>query len=128
MKVINAIICDQALKEDNGKHILIGVYPIDILADFPAMVSLVAWVQLELPGADQEILVEYRVLFNKSVVAAASGSIATVRPNMLATTVLPPVPIELTKKGILKFQIREQGGRWKTLKMLHVKPKDKKSK
>lgn len=44
---VDAVFCDDIRQEDNGKHILIGVYPNDImLPEFPIQVRLSLWARV----------------------------------------------------------------------------------
>lgn len=47
LKVKSALICDHARREDNGKHILIGVYSGDIiLAKMPSTFMPTFWIEI----------------------------------------------------------------------------------
>ena len=42
-KVKDALVCDEARREDNGKHFLIGVYSGDIVVPAPTTLKLCVW-------------------------------------------------------------------------------------
>lgn len=126
MKVMNVIICDEVRRESNGKHIIIGVYPNDILvaeSDFPSVIPLTIWAQLDLDDPKHKLEYEFRTTLNDTELFRANASAGVDGPNMLATIVLMKLPIPLSGAGILKFQIREIGKRWKLLKPLGVRLK-----
>lgn len=49
ISLVHAIICDDIRREDNGKFILIGVYPeLIILNTIPAQITLSMWLQFKM--------------------------------------------------------------------------------
>ena len=121
MRIINAIICDQVRKEDTGKHLLLGVYPIDILvSDFPVAITLVLWMQLYL-DTNGEFDVEFRIQKDKKTISRTNAIISVKDHLHPATIALPPALIEVDGECTLSFQIREKNKRWKTAKELPVK-------
>lgn len=120
MKVENAIICDDVRKEDNGKHLIIGVYPNNMLVPkFPATLAPSLWIQLYL-DEENETAIEFRIVQDDGKVLGCGSGVLPVSLAQPATTILPPSLIEIQKKCVLSFQIREKGKRWKTLKKVPV--------
>lgn len=121
MRIHNAIICDEVRKEDNGKLILIGVYPFDALvSDFPAQMAPVLWMQLFV-DRNGEFDVEFRIQKDKNTITN-NKAIMIVKDHLPPVTItLPPALIEIDGECILSFQIREKNKRWKTAKKLPVK-------
>lgn len=53
--LVHAIICDDIRREDNGKFILIGVYPeVIILSAIPAQITLSLWLQFKIQIFNKE--------------------------------------------------------------------------
>ena len=120
MKLANVIICDGVRKEEGGKHLIIGVYPDDILvADFPATVALCAWVQF-LPDQVGEIPIEIRVVQNKRELIRGTAKLVIINIDKSVTAVLSPLLMEIRDEGPLKFQCKEKKKRWRTMKILGV--------
>ncbi len=121
MRIHNAIICDQVRKEDSGKHLLLGVYPIDILVpDFPSTIALVLWMQLYV-DRNGAFDVEFRIQKDKKIINRSKATISVKDHLHPATISLPPALIEIDGECTLSFQIREKNKRWKTAKELPVK-------
>ena len=121
MRIHNAIICDQVRKEDTGKHLLLGVYPADVLVpDFPTPISLVLWMQLYM-DRNGKFEFEFRIQKDKESVSHTKGTLIVKDHLHPATITLPPAIIEIDGECTLSFQIREKNKRWKTAKELPVK-------
>ncbi len=121
MKIHNAIICDQVRKEDTGKHILLGVYPIDALVpDFPTKIVLVLWLQFYV-DRNGEFALEFRIQKDKKNISSTKATM-NVKDHLPPVTIaLPLAPIEIDGECTLSFQIREKNKRWQTVKELPVK-------
>ena len=123
MRIHNAIICDQVRKEDNGKHLLLGVYPTDILfPDFPTKSNLVLWMQLYVDRKG-EFGVEFRIQKDKKSISHTNATMSVKDHLQPVTIALALPPIEIDGECTLSFQIREKNKRWKTVKELPVKKK-----
>ena len=121
MRIHNVIICDQVRKEDNGKHLLLGVYPADVLvSDFPTTIALVLWMQLYVDTTG-EFDFEFRIQKDKKRISRTKGTLNVEDHLYPATITLPPALIEIDGECTLSFQIREKNKRWKTVKELPVK-------
>ena len=121
MKFINAIICDDVRKEENGKHMIIGVYLNDIIVtEFPAKSQICTWFQF---FADRNGDVELEFQYSLGQKRAASG-VGLVKVNDCTkkmTLVLPPMLISLDREQELNLKLREKGARWTTVCRLEVK-------
>ena len=121
MRIHNAIICDQVRKEDTGKHLLLGVYPVDVLVrDFPATIALVLWMQLYV-DRNGEYEVEFRTQNDKKSISRTKATMNVKNHLHPVTIALPSAPIEIDGECTLSFQIREKNKRWKTVKEVPVK-------
>ena len=122
MKIASAVICDDIRKEDTNKHLLIGVYPEDIVVkQFAAPVILRLWLQFY-PDKDGDLSLEIRMkgtAIGKSPLIR--GVINIVDKDKIATLSVPPMPIILEREGEIEFQIRGKGKRWRPVKRLSVR-------
>ena len=134
MKILNFVLCDLVRTEDNGKLILIGVYPANIVVSkFPARVRVTVWMAIETP--QDRIEFNFRIIDgNNREMAGAEADLRAVNAPKDASTlpasiVLPVMPLEFTEDTTLSFQIREPGKRWKTIRQMPVRapqaPKEK---
>ena len=122
MKIENVIICDIVRKEDNGKHILIGVYPKNVrVGVFPAMLQFQVWFQTPVEEI-KDFPVEFRIIDSEKKPIAITTGIVTVGPEDigLATIIIPNVLVHVPKQTDMIFQIREPKKRWSTLKTLPI--------
>lgn len=128
MKFTNAVVCDEVRKEANGKHIIIGVYPHDMLVNsFPATIAPALWIQffIERKG---EIEIEFRVRDKsqpKKRGLSALAKLVIINPDELNTMTLPPAPIVINEQGLLLFEVREKDGRWKKIREILIKQSPK---
>ena len=120
MKFANVIICDDVRKENSGKHLIIGVYPDDILVPgFPATIAVCAWFQF---FADRvgEMPIELRVLQNKKELSRGSAKLIVNDSKKIVTATIIGIIITFGDDGPLEFQCRETKKRWRTMKKLGV--------
>lgn len=121
MKIVNAIICEDVRVENNGKHILIGVFTTDLVTfgDAPTVV-LALWFQAEafVPG-EAELSIR-ATLSGETVFSAGAEAILPDNVSRVSFT-MPGLPIIVKQSGDLKFELRGGGEkRWKTLVSLPV--------
>lgn len=125
MKFINAIICDEVRKEDNGKHILIGVYPADIrVPEFPTNLILSMWFQFYVER-DGTIEMEYRaVRKDGDLIFQGVGMINIEDFTLPVTVVLNKLMVQMESEGNFIIQIREKAPRkkWQVVKTIPVIP------
>ncbi len=123
MKVINAVVCDDVRKEATGKHIIIGVYPHDMLVrSFPATIAPALWVQFFVQHRG-EVKIEFRTRVKAQPKKRARFALATFNiedPSKMNTLTLPPVPVEINEQGLLLFEVREKDGRWKKVREIPI--------
>ena len=119
MKIENVVICDYVRKEESAKHLLIGVYPHNILfSSFPSKVLLTPWVQISDDG-NRIIAIEFRVIdSDRKVLMSAEGEFDATNASGLLTLILPRIVLEISGETTLSFQMREPKKRWKTLKQM----------
>lgn len=121
MKISNCIVCDEVRIENNGKHILIGVYPHNIqVPQFPHRQLLTMWMQFN-TGEAGVVDIEFRVLDEKHAVKVAGGGHVEVEDKSLPATIpIGSFPIEIQAPTKLIFQFRKAGKRWQTVNTLTV--------
>lgn len=107
------VVCEDIRIEGNGKHILIGVYPTDmIVGQFPASLRLAFWIRIypPPPPGDHAFRAIIRVpgggegAIDGSV--AVAGNIPDKVPVVLALTA---VPVELSETGEMEVLVGFDG-------------------
>jgi hypothetical protein len=118
--VVNAIICDDIRREDNGKAILIGVYGSNIiLQSLPATLALSIWVHLDARFSGEKVI-NFRVIGtarNPISELAVDANIA--RPGGVIVPI-PPFPVFLESEGELTVEMRVGDGAWVKIRALKV--------
>lgn len=110
-----AVVCEQVRVEDNGKHLLIGVYPSNILVQsFPSQIVVALWVpfkadnpgetDVEIRGTGPDNLLMFTLSAHIQVQVPGKGALAT-----------PTFPIQLARASTIKFEVRLHGGDWVTV-------------
>jgi hypothetical protein len=113
-KIVNAVICEDTRIEDKGKHILIGVFPEDIVVSKkPSRIRITFWLQLDGIGQEEEIFLFRATLENESL-AAGEVHITKIRGTDRATITLGPLILTIEEPGELRLDIKyADDGRWK---------------
>jgi len=127
-----AVVCDGIRREDNGKHILIGVYGAAIyVREFPADLALSFYVHVENPVAGP-MEFEFRLVFDdlngqQTVLGSGSGTLDVKKPVPPVTLedgtdiALPGIPVAIDSPGRLTLEARgPTKGRWSTLRSIRV--------
>jgi hypothetical protein len=113
LKIRSAILCDLVRTEDNGKHIIIGVYTGDVLfAEFPAKFAPTFWIEFKPFEGDEEMAFEVKMdIPGAKVPRIGAGKIKAERGKAAILVSRGPV-LEIKNPGILRLSIRSKGGRW----------------
>lgn len=122
MKFLNFIICDEVRREDNGKLIIIGIYPNNIvLSRAPATIPIGMWAQFEAPKKTRT-RIEHRVHDEKRNVDLFGGEGDMVVSSTRGTVAIPfpAVLVHIEGPTTLLFQFREKGKRWQTVRRMPV--------
>ena len=121
-KIATAIICEDVRIEENGKHIIIGVYPSDIVVpETPAHVTVVLWLQLDDVGTHGKNF-EFRGLVSGKEVVRGGFTVSTSGGGERATIPLGKFPLIIEEEGDLRFDVRfADGGRWRNAIAMPVK-------
>lgn len=115
--VKNVVLCDTIRREDNGKHILIGVYSGSIaVPEFPVNLALGIWIRFDLPGTD-EAKIDCQLLAGETVVGNIDAIPIRPGPSSLA---LCGIFAQMSEAGNLVLQFRQPGGEWETVESVIV--------
>jgi hypothetical protein len=120
-RVLAALVCDDVRREDNGKEILIGIYPGSILVPkFPATMVLSFWLYLQ-PHQAGELHLEFRVTGAEQGFAYMDGVVEFGDSDEPGSLTFPKIPLRLGTECLLEFQWRLAGGEWEVLAKKHVR-------
>lgn len=114
-----AVLCDEARKEDNGKHFLIGVYGPDILV--PAMpttvgIAMVLAIDTDEPWSGK---VAIKVEQDNDQRFSAGGSIGLLQSGEYLIP-FPQFPLEIKNDKDLTFSVRIEDADWKRVRSLRI--------
>src|ERR1051325_9217530 len=121
-KISAAILCDERRTENNGKHILIGVYISSILLnDFPANLAVTLWIEA-LPLALGKQTGQVRIIKNDGAILAKGEIQSTVVKIGPAVLEMAKIPLALQSEGTLQFQWKfNEADEWETIKEVTVR-------
>ena len=120
MRILNTLLCDDVRVEKSGKHVLVGAYLDSIqVPDFPTTLSLMLWMQF-FADLDGDLPLEVRVLKDNRPLQTMDGSIHISDHNQVNTLRVPTATLELKSPGLLAFQFRQKGKRWRTVKRIPI--------
>lgn len=122
-ELANAILCDDARREDNGKDILIGVYSGHIVVkSFPTNLLVCLWLQCKTKGTG-EVEREIRALDvgGKEIMLGQFGASIVDSEEGYASFSLTKIRLDIQKEGRIKFQWKKKGGRWRTVLIKEIK-------
>jgi hypothetical protein len=123
IEIIAAIICDDVRREDNGKAILIGVYPVDVVVEtLPANVQLALWtcVSVNQLGA---MPFSFRFIGTRGNVVSEVRGDAEFRELSAAQFQAPRMPVLLESEGRLRVELKLGDSDWVPVHSLEVKLK-----
>lgn len=113
LKIGNALLCEDVRKEDNGKQILIGVFPGDLLIpDFPAQVQLAFYIELIAPAGVTELEIRMSGPQKGRAILRAKIDHEMEGPAAVAT---PKISVLMEKEGIFRIDARVPDGHWSNL-------------
>ena len=114
LKIKNAILCDSVRTEDNGKHILNGVYSGSIVfPEFPTQFSFTFWVQLMPPVESGEVVFEMKVQATGLKTPMTNDLTLLVNNKEEQAVLVIVIPsINIPGPGTLTFSMRQKGKRW----------------
>lgn len=108
--LIDVTFCDQIRIENSGKHLLIGVYPGDVMtvSQIPGTVHLSAWVKVrDLPAGAYSF--EMTFLSPQASLTSPSpfyGAVNISHPGMPATMFSGPTSIPLSDVGFVTVRLK----------------------
>ena len=121
IELIAAIICDDVRREDNGKAILIGVYPTDVVVEkLPSNANFALWacVKVDRIGA---VPFEFRYVGTKGTVVSEVRGEAQIADLTAVQFQLPRMPVLLEGEGQLKVEMKIGDMNWMQIHSLEVK-------
>jgi hypothetical protein len=120
LEVKSVVVCDLVRREDNGKEILIGVYPAGVLVpQFPAQVVLTYWIHFKGIGAGN-LSVEFQL------VSADEAKFAELRANLnlkkpgYASMAIGPFAVNLQIPTSLRLQMKQGEQDWETIEEVAI--------
>lgn len=112
-QVVSALVCEDVRIERNGKHLLIGVYPSDIvMGQVPGFLGLMFWIQLGYLEKREQAF-EFKASLAGDDLLSGKFTLTPQGEVDRATIPLGQFPIEVVRVGDLKVDVRPEGGRWK---------------
>jgi hypothetical protein len=119
-EILAAVLCDERRTEDNGKHLLIGVYISVILVnDFPTKIAATLWIEAK-PLALGQQRGQARVIKDDGAIISRgelTSDVEDLKPTVLE---MPKIPLDLQSEGRISFQWKFGDGEWETIKELTV--------
>jgi hypothetical protein len=121
-KVATAIVCEDVRIEKSGKHIIIGVYPSDIIIqETPAQIPVLLWLQIDDVGSNDKSF-DFRISISGKNIVKGKFIVSTRGVKNRATIPLGPFPLTINEEGDLKFDVHfSEGGRWRNAITMPVK-------
>ena len=119
--ISSVVLCDDARQENNGKHILIGVYIHSVLVSgFPTNLTLTVWAEIK-PKEVGEFSGEIRVVEDDDDSVLLQGEARITTKNLDLTTVqFLRMPLEFQREGDYLFQWKFGDDEWQTVKEFAV--------
>jgi hypothetical protein len=115
------VACDFIRQENNGKHILVGVYGVNIgVARFPVNMRLSWWIVVR-PNRIGAHKAEFRILGPRDAQLIAGQMDMNIKEtNKNAILRLDNLPLQLQAEGELQFQIKFAEADWLTIKRMDI--------
>lgn len=118
--ISSVVLCDEVRQENNGKHILIGVYIHAVLVeDFPANLLLSVWIELK-PKEVGNFTGQIRVIKDDESVLLRGKSQITVENLDPTSAQYSRLPLEFQAGGDYFFQWKWGDNEWETVKEFTV--------
>jgi hypothetical protein len=122
IELITTVICEDIRREDNGKPILIGVYPTDmIIANLPATIVLCIYMNVK-TKKEGNYETKLRIIGQTGQIIVAPIPISIKMPNMLSTLVIiKGILAQLQAEGKISIQWQAPGAAWATISIIDVR-------
>ena len=115
-----AVLCDDVRRENNGKHILIGVYLHSVLVeDFPANLMLTVWVEIK-PKEVGNFTGQIRVIKDDESILLRGETKITIDSLDPTSARYSRLPLEFQQSGDYFFQWKWGDSDWVTVKEFTV--------
>ena len=114
VQLINAILCDDHRREDNGKVILIGIYTGDIVvSNIPANILLRVWLNFRTEGTGGEDISVRIVDGESGLLTGIDGRIDNVSGEEdYISLVTPKLPLSFDEEGTIVVQWKSGESDW----------------
>jgi hypothetical protein len=123
-----ALFCDDVRTEESGKHILVGVYPGDLVPRrLPITVRLAVWIRLfrDMPVGNHSFEVRLRTETSVQSLTATLDILEVMTSDMPYVFAMPPTSVRLSEPGTLTCTIAFDGEEPTTLGSLLIRaPED----
>lgn len=120
--VDHVLICEDIRREDNGKQIVIGLFAGDIKVSRLPVDLRLAFLVRGKSSKKGPNNIELRLLdSNNSPIVEGQSELNVQKPNSLFSMSMPPVIVQIVPEGVMKFQMRQPGTRWKTVQETLIK-------
>lgn len=108
-RILNALVCDDMRREDNGKEILIGIYSGGVLVHrYPAALTLAIWMQFE-AFKTGEIKLAFRLINEKDLeFASATGTLNVSKIENPMSLGIKNMRLQFQADNDFRFQAKEQ--------------------
>jgi hypothetical protein len=119
-KVVDAVLCEAARQEINGRFTLLGAFGGDLrIKELPGMVQMALFAEIDVQETGQHNA-DFRVRHEggKTLLSAnMSSSFDQIGHSSIAIGSFP-LPVE--SEGVHRFQWKFEGGKWETIKALRI--------
>jgi Family of unknown function (DUF6941) len=120
LDIETVVVCDLIRQENNGKHLLIGVYGVSIgLPRLPMNLSLAWWI-LAKPNRKGEFRAQIRIVGPHDAVLMNGELLVNIKEIEKNFVLRLDTPIQIQSEGTLRFQIQFKEPEWKTIKEIDV--------
>jgi hypothetical protein len=119
--ISSVVLCDDVRQENNGKHILIGVYLHTVLvSDFPTNLALSVWVEIN-PKEVGEFSGKIRIIEDENSVLLRGETHVVIKNPEPTTVQFLRMPLEFQRGGDYLFQWKFGDDEWQTVKEFEVR-------
>jgi hypothetical protein len=113
-----ALVCDEVRREDNGKILIIGIYPYDIIVmNFPVDFALTVAVSVNI-DAPVKTNFELKLSHDGKLIGTGKGHFRLEKSSIIW---FPKMPLQnISGPGELQFEVRFGDDEWKPLRKLPI--------
>jgi len=115
-KILMALFCEDARKDEHGKDILVGVFSSNniVVRSFPAKIWLGAWLNIEVEGAGEESIdIRFLGPRKKELITGKLRLQRQDEGHEIISLGTPSAMLTVDEPCSLRFQVKKPSGRWK---------------